>query len=550
MALHHGQLDLRIKGCALALSARRVWEHTEFGQVNPFAPVPTVGAVQAHAYVDVVNMSGPIHILTGLTLQQAVDGRHSGVFRTMVNQLLQHLGAAHVRQWLAQVEDHLRDFTEKRAARNMPQPFIVSDAGSPFGVQGLHSALQSWLREHRAEKANLGQWQQRIDNLAMKGLRADELAFSGLADAVPGETDTPVDGDAVSATLQFDALRLSILPVVSPAIAQLEFTRVPANADVKRVKPKLKRAYVSRPQWQDRVLGYWIDVVEWDDLLGPVRTWMAFTHCGEAVVSSSNPSGLCTTLDEARELANRHAEKVFPKMSTQGDWSDYRLTGGVEYREWLVTLPYFAPSYFCRHFRHRNVLLHFRCDLREGAQGERVLLLQEVQSDWAQQARRELQDKQFLPGPVPPWLQEWPAFALKLALLHAVQRGADALAWTPGSVQARRYGGHGKAGLAELYDRTLLAEANRLLQRQGTECGTVEMYLPENFYIEPAEVGYEVMDNEGRLLATASTWEEARTALPDGAHEVLMAMHGIVLDAALKKAILQEGFFAWGNGVR
>ena len=38
--------------------------------------------------------------------------------------------------------------------------------------------------------------------------------------------------------------------------------------------------------------------------------------------------------------------------------------------------------------------------------------------------------------------------------------------------------------------------------------------------------------------------------LPDGAHEVLKAMHGIKLDEALRQAILADGFYAWGAGIQ
>lgn len=547
MALQPFRLDLQIPGCALGLSARRLWEHTEFGQVTPFIPIPKEGAVDVRAYIDVVNRAGRMEVLTGMTLLELADGRHQGVFRTMVNQLLRQLGSRDVRQWLAQVESHVIAFSRQQAMRNLPQPFLTLDGESEFGIHGLRSALRHWLMEHGHEKAKLDQWQQRISNLAEKGLRADEFAFCELADTELADSAAVVDGADLAAQLHFNPLRLSILPVLSPALVQLDFVRVPANINFPRTKPKIKRGLQSRPQWRDRVLGYSLDVVEWDDLLGPVRTWMAFTHQGEPVVSEANPTGLCHSLDEARNMANAHAAELFPKISTQGLWSEYRLTGGCDYREWLVTLPFYAPSYFSRHFQHRNVLLHLRCDIREGAKGERVLLLQEVQSDWAQEARREAKDERLLP--VPPLLQEWPALAIKLALLHAATLNVDALAWTPGTMQVHRYGGRAYAGSTELYDRTLPAEATRLLRRYGAQCGTVELFQPENFFVEPAEFGYEVWDDRGRLLATAATWDEAQVALPDGAHETLVSMHGITLDDPLKRAILGDGFFAWGNGI-
>jgi hypothetical protein len=190
--------------------------------------------------------------------------------------------------------------------------------------------------------------------------------------------------------------------------------------------------------------------------------------------------------------------------------------------------------------------------MREGADGERVLVLQEVQSDWAQQARRFLQDEDSVkPIPVPPWLKEWPALALKLMLLHAAQQGATALAWTHGKIQVERYKGMGgEAGLLELYDRTLPAEATRILRPYGKKCESLEVFQPANFYIEPAEMGYEVFDEERCLVGAAATWSDAQALLPDGAHEVLKTMHGIKLDEVLRQAILTTGFYAWGAGIQ
>lgn len=361
MTLNNRQLDLRIAGCTLALSARRIWEYTEFGQVNPFAPVPASGDLQPEAYVDLVTMSGPVQMLAGLTLEDAIAGRQTGVVRVLVKQLLQHVGSATVRQWLDDVRHHLVAFAQERAPCHMPQPFLVPDTASPFGVRGLHSSLKNWLNTQGTEKANLEQWHQRINNLTQKGLHADELAFCGLNDKLTEEADRMVTGDAMADCMHFEALRLSILPAVRPAHAPLEFIRVPANTgikSIKRIKPKLKAGFQLRSQWHDRVHGYWIDLVEWVDLLGQMRGWMVTTHRGEAVIAHNNPSGLCVSLEDAKRLANRHAEKLFPKIATQD--------GGAECRAWLVTLPYYAPSYFSGHFEHRNVLLYLRCEMREG----------------------------------------------------------------------------------------------------------------------------------------------------------------------------------------
>ena len=247
-------------------------------------------------------------------------------------------------------------------------------------------------------------------------------------------------------------------------------------------------------------------------------------------------------------LANDHAHDLYPRLSTVGHWSEHSLTGGANYREWLVTLPYFRPSYFSDHFDLRNILLHFRSDLREGPKGERVLFIQEIQSDWCQETRQAGNNEFALPNP--PWLKEWPELALKLLLLHASRTGIEVLAWTTGDLQVTRWKGLGKNGLMELYDKQLPSALNRILKQYNKRCELVDVFTPVNFSIDPIEDGYEVRDKDGILIGTAKAWEKARDLIPCGGQENLIPAHGVQLDQALKDRILEDGFFAWGFGVR
>jgi hypothetical protein len=587
MTLSAQQLDLRFPRCTLALSARRLWEHTEYGQVNPFAPIPSTGPVNPRLYIDIVNMSGPVQILAGLTLHDGMNTRHAGVMQKLLGQLLQHIGTPPVRQWLADVEAHIVHARDRQTMRAMPEPFLQQDAASPFGVEGLHSALKNWLDDQGHDKASTVQWQQRLDALVKASLRADEVAFSGFADGLArdGEltdhghdaddsgndndsienehgshrSQTLISGDALTEYVRFDALHLSILPVMYPASAQLAFERVPANARIKRLKPKLRAGLKSLPQWRDPALGYWIDLVEWADLLGPTRGWMAFTHRGEPVTDAHKTSGLCTTLAEAKQLANLHARKHAATVQPSGEAPAARLPGDAGYSEWVVTLPHYSPAYFSRQFEHRNALLGFRCDERGGPDGQRVLLLQDLRSEWARLARKkktgEVDDEdtsdEQATGPLPlhPWLNEWPALALKLLLLHAASNNVDVVAWMPGHAHVMRHGGTGKTGLLELYDRILPEEATRLLRPFGKECTQVELYHAENYYIEPEEAAYRVFDQHGKDLGSGADWTEAQALVPKEAYVDLMSMHGIVLDEEFRQAIRADGFCAWGNRI-
>lgn len=550
MELDEETLDFSINGCPLRLSARRLWEHTTLGQINPFLPVTPKNAEQPECFVDVIEVSVPYQVLTGLTLSDAMKGVGTEGWPASWAELLRQAARQPVRRWLALVRVHLLSAARKRLYRNMPAAFLPATGASALGVQGIKCALPDWLIAHAHERADARQWCARVRNLANNGLRADELAHSGLEDGLLAARTGPMNGAALAAGLDYRAVRLSILPVVRPSSSQLDFMKVDAAAPIRRIKPKVKGGLTTRPSWRDRVLGYWIDQVEWSDLLGTKRGWVAFTHRGELVTGKEMPGGLCPDEAAAMRLAGTHARTVFPKLSAQGDWSSFRMTGGVDYREWLVTLPFYRPSFFSSHFDHRNVLLHVRCDIRDGANGQRILVLQEVQSDWVRHARRDHRDYGTEQVPQPPWLQEWPALALKLMLLHAARIGADALAWTPGRIQEQRYDGLGREGLLDLYDRILPVEASRLLRRHGRRCVSVEAYQPVNFRMEPADTGYAVWDDQERFLGTFPTPEEALETLPDGAHEKLQSLHGIPLDRALRTVLQDEGFFAWGAGVR
>ena len=144
-------------------------------------------------------------------------------------------------------------------------------------------------------------------------------------------------------------------------------------------------------------------------------------------------------------------------------------------------------------------------------------MLQEVQSDWAQRARRAISTGDINSDDEmrPPFMKEWPALAMKLIFLHAAHQGLDAVAWTRGAHQVFRYKGLGATGLNELYDRTLPREVNRMMKPFGGACETLGVFVPTNFSIMQTENGYEVYSPEDELLGTAPTLEDARQFVPD-----------------------------------
>jgi len=547
-------LELSFEGCEFGLSARRLWEHTELGQINPFgrAISARVELNDAADFIDVVRFDDDTFTLAGFTLADLRAGRMPVNCMTVPADLLNAMSATpDAGAFVQDIANHVYRCSERQALRNQHHPFLpTTQPTDVFGVPFIFSTLQRLLRSMGRAKAGGEQWLKTIENFQKKGLRAEEFECSGLIPdlSVWDEDEQPLTAQELADLCDFKALRLSVIPVVSNAKQQVRFAQAPDRALKKTKKlPKAQMGQTRGVVGFDPVLGYRIEEVAHQTLWGPESHWQAVTHDG-TVLRDAWGLTLHRTRDAAMALAAFHASQNFPKRLAQGQFGRYSWTGGQDYREWLITLPYLPATYLSGHFEVRNVLAHVRCDVRLGADDERVLMLQEVQSDWAQRARRavstgHMSAEDEVP---PPFMKEWSALAMKLMLLHAAHQGLDAVAWTRGAQQVYRWNGLGAAGLIELYDRTLPKVVAQFMKRFGGVCEPMGVFVPTNFSIRQTANGYEVHSPSNELLGIAPTLEDARAFVPDQGHELLFKVHGVRLPLAMRKAILDSGFPAWG----
>jgi hypothetical protein len=72
-------------------------------------------------------------------------------------------------------------------------------------------------------------------------------------------------------------------------------------------------------------------------------------------------------------------------------FGEYRPAGGTKYRELLLTLPDrdSAGRFSSSHWDEENILAHIRFDDRKDADGNDVLFINEIQSDWGQKGRKD-----------------------------------------------------------------------------------------------------------------------------------------------------------------
>jgi hypothetical protein len=93
-------------------------------------------------------------------------------------------------------------------------------------------------------------------------------------------------------------------------------------------------------------------------------------------------------------------------------------------------------TYTSTHWNEPNVLAHVRFNDRTGPNGEKILFVEEVQSDWHREGRESGYGKDI---PDAPFKTSWHELVMKRMLRHAAENGYEKLAWIDGEETVKRY---------------------------------------------------------------------------------------------------------------
>lgn len=352
-----------------------------------------------------------------------------------------------------------------------------------------YSELSRAVSNIKQASAPAGQWLAMIDNLQTKGIKGDEIEWSGVR----------------------EWLKLQEGKVTKEQVVQY------LQQNGVQIEEAVRGAGSQREQVFD----------EYRELLQAQEEIMA---------SSRSPEERAAAADEFDRLFEEREQKANATPDDSPKFEQYTLPGGENYRELLLTLPEVRDSeyeglrkeymdlatngfnaqrdltpeetarmneirskmqgmrkfrqgdqdYRSPHWDQKNILAHVRFDERTDADGKRVLFVQEIQSDWGQQGKRqgfaggtgtvEPQDPALFNGqqywtvrwsdgsfsggyadrktaqevanagkrgtPRAPFVGktgQWVSLALKRMIRWAADNGFDRIAWTTGEQQAARY---------------------------------------------------------------------------------------------------------------
>ena len=209
---------------------------------------------------------------------------------------------------------------------------------------------------------------------------SDDALRTLLKDYGEGTGDFDDLPDAIQEDLERQAQRLVEMNYYDNPVRRITLTASDQDGDTQNVGD-MRGASFSYSLIGNEDTGYGLSGLEYNDVPANIR----------AQIDNAN----IFSMDEARvqlqAIANEYDDfEDFAPGDTS--WGQYTLDGGENYQEARLSLPYGGQTKFREnvHFPDDiNNVFHVRTKDRVGPMGERILYVEEVQSDWAQTGRKK-----------------------------------------------------------------------------------------------------------------------------------------------------------------
>lgn len=374
-----------------------------------------------------------------------------------------------------------------------------------------YSGMAAAIEKAKFEKGGGAQWKGFINNLP--GVKKDEIKWSGIEEWLD-ITFGPIT-------------KADVLEFIQQNGVQIE-EQMPTSDDVAEEIPDF-----AEDAAHEQVVSLWNINATSPDMLADSWTQLLDTV-------SDNDAHIRWVLTERRRIL---LEMGFTQEGSYR-FERYQLPGGEDYHELVLQVPSgsigsrtIAPGMEQenefrepRHYDLPNVLAHVRFNTRIDTDGKRVLFLEEMQSDWAQQGRTQgfgkhkiepygesyigLEGSRVWPVkvifpdgevqhmtiaadsfeeaadylytsyqtftsdiPEGPFVQNtdaWVGLITKRMIRYAAENGFDRIAWTTGNQQNERWGGE-QEGVKQFYDSVMPKAMAKVLKQFGGKLSQVNL---------------------------------------------------------------------------
>jgi len=259
----------------------------------------------------------------------------------------------------------------------------------------FYSALERLLEESTTQSAPAQQWINTLNKAP--GIKQDELEWSGVIDQLEflARSDTGnIDREGLLGMARRGGVKVEEVILGEPQADRWDnplWVEARQNfiddrlADIGSRTPSLIETHFAEEVEQDDP-----DAEVRYAVYGAFSENETFSTLAEAEQHADdlNDQQRRVALDELEEVHGRAADDFADEaVGIQGTQFEDYASGGANYRELLITLPALeGPS---THFDTPNVVAHLRLSEHRDDQGQRVMFIEEVQSDWHQKGREQ-----------------------------------------------------------------------------------------------------------------------------------------------------------------
>jgi hypothetical protein len=241
---------------------------------------------------------------------------------------------------------------------------VPVDQAADVSDIGFYSAVNRAVEALPMEKGSASQMRAMIAK--GEGVKPEEMAWIGLDDFLKGKKSVT---------------KAEVQEYVQANQVQIQEVTLPRNKDV-GIKSSDDYRIELENMSDERLAQEVVDEfgVDQDEVLADIRGGDYQDYITDLVGAFS------------QTLASRGLDDA-GRLSDDTKFSEYTLPGGENYREVLLTLPVKyeiteTDAFRGGHFDEPNVLAHMRLNDRTGPEGERILFIEEIQSDWHQKGRK------------------------------------------------------------------------------------------------------------------------------------------------------------------
>jgi hypothetical protein len=355
-----------------------------------------------------------------------------------------------------------------------------------------------WLEQLPMNAAKVNQWQATIQNA--KGIRQEEIDQADVGELLSQFADNQKlsKGDLLN---HIENNLRACMPILgSERARQYSPTLLYKKIPVESLPPKVINMLNGQKVIHAHVMPYThyrMVQFRFNSLFSDMDRWIIFDPKWK-LIRSAETSGLYKTSLEAIDAMHSAVSKRFDGFvsnTTHNEFEQYSLLGGRKYREWFVCINHWNEKYNDNHFRINNLLLHLRTSEWMTDDGIKLLLVDEMQSDWHAHKKTEKD------VPNAPFEKDWHELAIKAACSIAAQLEITRIAFTTSEHHAKRYG-YDYDGFKILYDQMIPKALNKLKQTYGGSSGwtTITVKTPIANLIRDRNQGWVIEIKEDKAI--------------------------------------------------